>query len=414
MPDENIFPDRLLVISKKLHQDIPLAGLLQEIADAAAELTNSENSAIWLLDKDSQYLALAASYLRVENLSEYTRLPIESSIAGQVYQHSEPLHINKVSESPLVLHPIEQGVAQEPYSLAETPITFAGNPLGALAVFNKHDKAPYTQQDRQTLETLAGYSGIAVQLQQTQASIEKIEAERNDLNRQKNDFIAITSHELRTPLGLVLGHATFLREVISNETHRKQLNVIVRNAERLKTIIDNLNQARNFETGAASIRRQRISLNTLLENVVQPFRQETAERGIKFRLALPDDDIQMECEPDKMSQALGNVIKNAIVFSDVGDSVSVGLHKLRTFAMISVTDTGIGIPSNELSQIFERFYQVEHHLTRKHGGMGLGLTVSKAIIEAHGGQIWVESKVNEGSAFTILLPMKENNNEGVL
>jgi signal transduction histidine kinase len=209
-----------------------------------------------------------------------------------------------------------------------------------------------------------------------------------------------------------------LREIIPEETYRKQLDVIVRNAERLKEIIESLNQARNFDHGTASIRCQRTSLNTLLQTVTQPFEQEAAENRINLKLALPEADVQSECDPGKLGAALGNVIKNAIVFSDAGDNVTVGLHKLRTYAMISVTDTGIGIDPADKERIFSKFYRVDDvafHSTSnvkfKGAGPGLGLPLVKGIIEAHAGKIWVESpEHNEescpGSQFHIALPLQ--------
>ena len=396
--------ERLLALSRKLHQGETPAGLLQEITDAAADLTSSAACALWLFEEETQQLALAASCTTAA-VPDETRLPVENSLAGAVYQQIAPITIEDMAGSPLTPHPVERSVLGAGHALMAAPVTFSGKPLGVLVTV-KDNGTPYTLQDQQTLDILAGYAGVAVQLQRARESIRQIAAERAELNRQKTDFIAITSHELRTPLGLVLGHATFLREIIPEESYRKQLEVIVRNAERLKEIIDSLNQARNFEHGTASIHHQRTSLNTLLQTVTQSFAQEAAENEIDLQIALPEEDVQVECDPGKLGVALGNVIQNAIIFSDAGDRIAVGLHQLRTYAMISVTDTGIGIPASDLHQIFERFYQVERHLTRTHGGMGLGLSVSKAIIESHGGQIWVESQIGEGSTFTILLPMK--------
>ncbi len=400
----------MLALSRKLHLGETPAGLLQEIAVTAVELTDSTTCALWLFEEETRQLVLTASCKQSGTIPGETHLPVENSLAGKAYQQIAPLHIDQTANAPLVPHSAEQSVIGEFHTLLAIPITFSGSPLGVLVIANKHNKSRYTAQNQQTLETLAGYAGVAVQLQRARESIRQIETERAELNRQKTDFIAITSHELRTPLGLVLGHATFLREIIQEETYRKQLDVIVRNAERLKEIIDDLNQVQNFEHGTVSLRHQSTSLIHLLKNITRSFEPEAAKSKIQLHLALPDEDVDIECDPGKLGVALGNVLKNAIIFSDAGDSVTVGLHKLRTYAMISVTDTGIGIPASNLHQIFERFYQVEQHLTRTHGGMGLGLAVSKAIVESHGGQIWVESKVGEGSTFTILLPT-ENERE---
>ncbi len=116
----------------------------------------------------------------------------------------------------------------------------------------------------------------------------------------------------------------------------------------------------------------------------------------------------VEGDAPKISIALSNLVKNGITFSDSGGNVSVQAEKIPGYVKVSVTDDGIGIPSKDLPRVFERFYQVESHLTRRHGGMGLGLSVAKVMIEMHGGRIWGESEEGKGSNFTFILPVDSN------
>lgn len=137
------------------------------------------------------------------------------------------------------------------------------------------------------------------------------------------------------------------------------------------------------------------------------FQVEAHEREISLEFTIPEKPIYIHCDAAKLGVAIGNVVKNGLVFSDEGQNVQAGLHKLPGHARITVVDSGVGIPLDDLQRIFERFYQVEPHLTRTRAGMGLGLSVTKAIVESHGGHIWVESILGEGSAFTILLPTND-------
>jgi two-component system sensor histidine kinase VicK len=123
---------------------------------------------------------------------------------------------------------------------------------------------------------------------------------------------------------------------------------------------------------------------------------------------LAADRLLIQCDTAKMRMAISNIIKNAIIFSNPGQTVQISLRKLPGHVRIEIADSGIGIATEDLHRIFQRFYQVEDHLTRRHGGMGLGLAVSKEIIESHGGQIWVESTLGVGSTFTILLPTRNS------
>ena len=226
-----------------------------------------------------------------------------------------------------------------------------------------------------------------------------------ELDRLKTDFIAITSHELRTPLGLILGHATFLKEIIPEE-HREPMEIIIRNATRLKEIIENLTEVDNYDAGAARIRQQSISVSRIVEDVISSFQDMSAVKNITLQADVCEDDLPVEADVNKITVAISNLVRNAITFTNEGGQVLVKVEPVPGHAQVSVTDNGIGIPAKDLSKVFERFFQVESHLTRRITGMGLGLSVAKTMIELHGGRIWVESVEGEGSTFTFLLPVQ--------
>jgi signal transduction histidine kinase len=221
----------------------------------------------------------------------------------------------------------------------------------------------------------------------------------------KSGFIAIASHELRTPLGLILGHATFLREVVEPD-YREQMDIIVRNGLRLKEIVDDLAKMDNVQRGGAIVHNRPVSIKRVIEEVMDSFYQEAKQKGITIRSDAPQESLLVEGDSSKISIALSNLVKNAIAFNNSGGHIIIVAESIPGYVKTSVIDDGIGIPSKDLPHIFERFYQVESHLTRKHGGMGLGLSVSKVMIEMHGGRIWAESVEGKGSNFTFLLPTK--------
>jgi signal transduction histidine kinase len=228
-------------------------------------------------------------------------------------------------------------------------------------------------------------------------------AELAELERLKSDFIAITSHELRTPLGLILGHATFLRE-LAGEQFGEQLDTIIRNATRLKEIVENLSDVDNFQSGSARVRGNEVSMSKVAQEVVDSFRHEAEQRHIELKTVIDDSPYYIHADAVKISIALSNLVKNAIQYTESGGHVTVRVEEDSGYIKVTVNDDGIGIPPRELPRVFERFYQVESHLTRRYGGMGLGLAVAKAMIELHGGRIWAESS-GKGSTFTFLLPV---------
>ncbi len=298
------------------------------------------------------------------------------------------------SASARILAPHEP--AMEDSASLTAPIRFRAETLGMIQVSGA---SAYSDDDLAVLETLAALAAFHLYEQQLQdASLR----ERAELDRLKADFIAITSHELRTPLGLILGHATFLRE-LSGE-HHEHLDMIIRYATRLKDIIESLSNVDNYTSGASRVREGRVVIATLMNDAAAMYEEVAREKRVTIATASPA--LTVAGEAGKLEIALGNLIKNAVTFSEPGGRILLRAESEPGFVNVSVRDQGVGIPSADLPHVFDRFYQVESHLTRKHGGMGLGLSVAKAMIEMHGGTIWAESEEGKGSTFSFRLPVE--------
>jgi len=287
------------------------------------------------------------------------------------------------------------------------PITFNGEILGVLEVVNKFEQTHYTEEDLKILEILASQAAIAIQNNRLESKVQHSLDQKNQLDRMKSDFIAIASHELRTPLGIILGNATFLRETVPSEL-RVQMEIIVQNSMRLKEIIDDLANMDNVQRGTASLRSNSISMKRVVKEVMDSFQQEVQEKHLSMQADTGQGDLVLEGDSAKIAIALSNLVKNAITFSNPGGHINIVAESIPGYVKVTVIDDGIGIPVKDLPHIFDRFYQVESHLTRKHGGMGLGLAVAKTMVEIHSGRIWAESVQGQGSSFTFLLPVNSN------
>jgi signal transduction histidine kinase len=392
----------LVALGSKLNDSENSEEVLQEITDVAAGLTKSPGSSILLFEEETHQLYFAAA--RAENREELLKLrvPIENSVAGWVYHQRSPMNIHNKENKPLMDRVVDQTYKSSINNILAVPITYGEETLGTIDVINKNDS--YTSDDQEILEILASYTATIIRLNDLQKKEDWVERERIDLQQQKSDFTQKTSREIRTPLGLILGHATFLSEIIHDDFYKENLDAIVRNANKLKDIIDNLTHVTEFDSESTRIRWQDVNLNKLLQSVVNSYQDIAEENQINIKINLPQKPIFIQCDAAKLSVAVGNIIKNGIIFSNAGQNILVSLHLLPGHAQISISDTGIGIPSEDIHLIFERFYQVESHITRSRGGMGLGLSVSKSIVESHGGYIWVESVLGKGSNFSILLP----------
>jgi signal transduction histidine kinase len=379
--------------------------LLQRLIAAAIELTGSVSASVLEFDESSNTLRfVAVPWFWQPHLMDFF-VPLDGSIAGWVFAHKKAQIVQDAANDPRHYKMVDQKTNFTTSTLLAVPMEYKGNTIGVLEVVNKADNAHYTEDDVTILEILALFAAMALWNSKLEKQLQGTDNDFAELDRLKSNFIGITSHELRTPLGLILGHATFLREMIAEE-HREPMETIIRNATRLKEIIESLTNVDNYETGAARIRQKTLSVSRIVKEVVFSFQDMAASKNITLQTDIKDEDLQVEADANKITVALSNLVRNAITFTNDGGHVMVAVELVTGHVQVSVKDDGIGIPADDISHVFERFFQVESHLTRRHTGMGLGLSVAKTMIELHGGRIWVESVEGQGSTFSFLLPLR--------
>ena len=402
---------RLLEVTRDLSTVTDLEAYLQAILSAATELTESETAALLEYDEGAQqFFFRYVPWFHRDALKD-ARVPLQGSAAGWAFLNAKALVIDDVAKDERHFSKIDQLTGFVTRSVLVVPLVLRGKPIGALEVCNKAGDVHYTEEDILVLETLNSLASVAMQNDMLEASVQSAQDEARELDKLKNEFIAITSHELRTPLGLILGHSTFLRELVKGDYH-EQVDAIIRNAAKLKEIIESLSSVDNYQTGGASLRSHGVSITKIVEDVSASFSDVAIQKGVALKVEMDNkQEIQAVADASKVAIVLSNLVKNAITFSNKGGHVVIRASLESGFVKISVEDNGLGIPSKDLPRIFDRFYQVESHLTRRHGGMGLGLSVAKAMIEMHGGRIWAESMEGAGSVFTFLLPLEPTQTE---
>ncbi|MBT7075780.1 MAG: GAF domain-containing protein [Anaerolineae bacterium] len=399
--------DRLLEALRTLSAELDYETVLQAIISIASELTQSEVASILKFDEADEHLHfVAAPWFHRDSIVDI-RVPVEESIAGWVYQNARNLIIQDVKEDQRFYSEVDQKSNFQTNSILAVPLLVKGQAVGVFEAINKTSRAHYNGEDVIILETLASQVALIVENMTLEKRAAQMQAATDQLEQMKKDFIAIASHELRTPLGLILGHSTFLREVIEEE-HHEQLDTIIRSGGKLKEIIENLSNVENFQSGAARIRMMKFSLSNLITQTTDSFRGAAQEKNIQLHLDIKDAVLFIEGDAEKIGIVVGNLFKNAISFTQEGGHIFAVVEQIPGYAKVAIIDDGIGIPTKDLKQIFERFYQVESHLTRQHGGMGLGLSVAKVMVELHGGKIWAESIQGRGSQFVFLLPLNRD------
>jgi len=394
---------KLLEICRTSSARLDFEPLLAILIDAASELTESEWTQILTQEEGSEnFIVLSAPFYMKEALQS-AEITLANSLAGQAIegQHAAVFHISQTED------PVYAGLwekSQKAVSVLAVPIIFRGKPLGVIETFNKRNNAAYNSQDIDTLETLAAQAAGALENHHLTEKNDQALNKMRELDRMKSDFISIASHELRTPLGLIIGHASFISDM-ATDAQKADIEVIERSATRMKDLIDDFGDMDTITNGLKTLKRVRVLFDTLIPEMVQLFQPLAREGKVRLTYELKGSNLAVEGDAEKLELVLRNLIKNGVIFTNPGGVVKVTAEEVPGFIKITVLDNGIGIPAVEQKKIFNRFYQVEKHLTRKHGGMGIGLSSAKEMVELHGGKISVESVENKGSRFTVLIPL---------
>ena len=239
------------------------------------------------------------------------------------------------------------------------------------------------------------------------AEAEEARAEAESANGAKGDFLAVMSHELRTPLSAIMGYQELLADGITgpiNEQQSQQLGRIKASARHLLSLIDEILTFTRIDAGREEVNIERVSLTGLLEPSAELVESLARARGLHIEVMLPPQEIMVETDAVKVRQMIVNLLSNAVKFTDHGRIILSGDQRGDQL-VITVEDTGIGISSDHIERIFEPFWQVEQKATRRAGGTGLGLTVTRRLALLLGGDVTVKSNPGEGTTFTICLPI---------
>jgi signal transduction histidine kinase len=400
--------ERILEISRELTSTAAIRPLLRKIAAMAVELTGGEGSSILLRDVRTGELRFrTASGSQSGELMEADILvPIEGSIAGAVLTSGEPMIVHDAQADPRHYGEVGQQVGTEVRSLLAVPLQIKEQCIGVLETVNKQEGGTFDQEDVETLTALAAQAAVAIENARLVEALREAYERLGELDKLKSDFIAIASHELRTPLSLILLYADLLQEQLG-EAAGPQLDAVLRAATHLKHIIEAMLNLRYLETGQMEVVPTYFDLRTEVEGACKDYQIIAETNGLMLEAELPAEEVLVQADQDKVGVVLNNLISNAVKFTPAGGRVQVLVCSRGDEVEFSVSDTGVGIPASDLERIFDRFYQVENHMIRRHGGMGLGLSIVKGLVELHGGRVWVESVPDRGSRFVVVLPVQQ-------
>jgi signal transduction histidine kinase len=397
---------RLVEISRVLNATTNLSHLLSRIIREAADLTQAEAASILLLDPKTQQLHFKASSNKVPPEMANMAVSLDDSIAGAILTENKPMYIQDVSKDSRWNQNVDEAIAFRTRSILGVPMhNVTQEPVGVLEALNKVGGGDFSVQDFETLSILADIAGVAVEQARLFNKLEQANAELNELDQLKTDFIAIASHELRTPLSVILGYVSFLRDESGPEM-TEQFDNVLQAAVHLRTLIQDMLNLRYVDAGTAQLTRQQIDLVELVRNMNLEQDETAAAKEQTVHVTLHDGNLPVLIDQDMMEVIIGNLLNNAVKFTPKGGQIEVKVQRQGREAWFRIKDSGMGVPEDQLERIFKRFYQVESPLRRQHEGMGLGLSIAKELVELHDGRIWAESSNEHGSEFIIALRLE--------
>ena len=394
---------RLVELSVTLNSTLDLDDLLQLITATATELLDCEAASILLYDEKKPRLYFAAATGSDPAQLAEIPVPVDNSLAGTIFRTNQHLILNNAEQDPRHYSLVSDHIKFKVKTLLGVPMPIKDRTVGVLEAVNKRNGI-FDERDATLLAVAAAHAAIAIEnarlLQTTKKALQQVK----EADQLKSNFLSLASHELRTPLGLIFGYSTFLKEDAKGELS-DLAGEVLNAARKMRSILDEMNNLAMLKSDEMILKPQRVPLQDVLVYACDGIKEITSTRNQKLIFALPEQPFYVNVDIDKTSLAFINLLDNALRFSPEGSNIVIGTINDGNQILAWVQDRGIGIPVDKLQKIFEEFYQIESPNTRHYGGLGIGLTIAKGLIEAQGGKIWAESEgLGAGSTFKVLLP----------
>ena len=379
---------KLINISCDLASELDLNILLSKIVRAACEVTDAKEASILMYDPNKKTLYFQAATNLDSHLKRGTIVPLNESIAGWIVNHQKPLIVDNPQKDKRHFNYIGKITNIECSSLLGIPLISKGNVIGVLEVINKR-AGGFNKEDEDVLLALGAQATVAIE---------------NSRLFLQSDLIGEFVHEIRTPLSALSAAAHLLK---SNRVHedqkKKMIGILEAEIEALSDMSSSFLDLARLESGRKQYNVNEFDIRDLLIECHEIVINEAHKLNLLFILDLPDTLPRIRGDRKQLKQAFINLLNNAVKFNKIEGEIILTAKAIQDQLVIIISDTGLGIPEDERSKIFEKFYRVRSHRDQV-PGTGLGLSVVKQIIHGHGGEIDFTSEVDVGTTFTITLP----------
>ncbi len=395
--------EKLVEMSVTLNSTLNLDELLQRIINVACDVLDCQAASILLYDEKRNRLVFAASSGSDPKKLAQIPVPLEGSIAGSIFKDEKSIIINDVSQDTRHYNNVAQQLDFSPTSLLGVPMKIRDKGVGVLEAMNKNS-GQFSAEDERLLTVLASQAAVAIHNARLIQALQRAYDSLRETDELKNNFLALASHELRTPLGIIIGYASFLQQEEESEVSEHAERVLAA-ASQMRSLIESMTSLHLLQAKGLTFKPRVVPVQQVLTAAYEEMKQISQEKRQTLELDFPSQSLLVTADPEKLTPAFINILNNAIRFTPSGGKITLGARQYKGNVLATVQDTGIGVASEHLPKIFQEFYQVESHTTRQFGGLGIGLTIARGLIETQGGRIWAESEgLGKGTTLSVLLP----------
>jgi signal transduction histidine kinase/HAMP domain-containing protein len=397
---------RLHTLLRLTYRTTDMREVLARCAEGVAAFTRAERVIFFLHNPDTNRLEAAwPGWNLTEDVAGRLRIPVDGrSIAGMVFRTGEVYATNDLEHDPYAARALQQ-ITGPMSSSVFAPLKTEDKTIGVAAAFNRPGGFGHEEVDAVT--SFADAASLLITNARLYETLTGTVEELRRASRLKDQFLQNVNHELRTPLTSIVGWTDLLEEQqLDAQTLRRGQRQVRQSARVLLALIDDLLDLARMDRGTLVLERKSVALGDLAQRSLETVRMMAEAQGVTLILApLPEEMPLLRADPLRLQQVFWNLLTNAIKFTRRHGRVVVRIETEPERYLVSVEDDGIGIPESELPHVFERFRQVDGSPTRRHSGMGIGLSLVRSLVELHGGTIWAESVVGHGSRFTFTLPI---------
>ncbi|HWP46084.1 MAG TPA: ATP-binding protein [Candidatus Limnocylindrales bacterium] len=390
----------LYKLSTHLSMTMEFDRILEEVITSATTLVSTNMGTLLLYDREKDDLYTVASVgFTNEYLNFVRRIPLSAGICGRTVLECRRFIIEDIEADPLLTSYLPIARLGGYRAICSTPLlTQSGDIMGAIVVYFRE---PHTPSDRE-LHLLDLYVPQASQVIHNTRLYREIREE----NRRKDEFLAILAHELRNPLAPIRNSLELIRlQDLDNPVLHRSIEVIKRQTRYMTRLLDDLLDISRITRGKVTLQKEILDLATVVNRAVETSRPLIEARQHQLLVSLPEEPVQLEADPLRLEQILVNLLNNAAKYTEPGGRIWLSAHQEGGEIVLRVKDTGIGISQDMLSRIFDLFIQVDQSLTRIQGGLGIGLTLVRSLVEMHGGKVQAFSAgLSQGSEFVVRLP----------